>query len=433
MTMRRDSLRRLTVDTQPLAVPAFRRLVLGHGISWIGYQITTVTVLIQVFDITGSSLWVGSVGLSSLVPMVVFGLYGGAVSDAMDRRRILMSAAVVVWTGTAGLVVQAVAGLDRAWLMLMLTSLQAVGFAFANPTRGAVIPRLLPRAMVPAGNTLISTVGRFGSVLGPLIAGVAVTQVGYAAAYAIDLGLYLSMMYAAYRLPSIPPLVHGTTAGLRSIGEGLAFIRSQPVLLSSFAIDIMAMVFAMPRALFPEIAAARFGDSGRASWLFAALAVGSVLAGLGSGWVGQVGRPGRVLVFAVLTWGTAIAGAGLASALWATCAFLAVGGASDLVSSVFRQTILQTYAPDEMRGRMQGAFVVVVVGGPALGDIRAGSTASAFGATGSWVGGAVVSLSLVALMTLLRPSLYRYRADDGQDLRPRTQMQTQTPASGYDG
>jgi MFS family permease len=412
MAMRPDSLRRLAVDTRPLAVPAFRRLVLGHGISWIGYQITTVTVLIQVFDITGSSLWVGSVGLSSFVPLVVFGLYGGAVSDAMDRRRILMAAAVVVWTGTIGLVVQAVAGADRPWLLLVLTSLQAVGFAFANPTRGAVIPRLLPREMVPAGNTLISTFGRFGSVLGPLIAGIAVTQVGYAAAYSIDLALYLSMMYAAFRLPPIPPLVHGATAGLRSIAEGLSFIRSQPVLLSSFAIDIIAMVFAMPRALFPEIAESRFGDSDRAAWLFAALAVGSVLAGIGSGWVGQVGRPGRVLVCAVLAWGTAIACAGLSTALWLTCACLAVGGAADLVSSVFRQTILQTYAPDEMRGRMQGAFVVVVVGGPALGDIRAGSSASAFGAGGSWVGGAAVSLTLVVLMTVFRPSLLRYRADE---------------------
>jgi MFS family permease len=404
-------LRRLAVDTRPLAQAPFRRLALGHGISWIGYQITTVTVLIQVFDITGSSLWVGLVGLAALAPLVIFGLYGGAVSDAMDRRRLLLCAGLVVWLGTLGLLVQALTGGDRAWVLLVLSAVQSIGFALASPTRGAVIPRLLPRELVPAGNTLISTFGRLGSVVGPLIAGVAVARSGYAAAYGLDLLLYLSMIYAAFRLPPIPPLGGGTRPGIRSIVEGLAFIRTKPVLLWSFVVDIIAMVFAMPRALFPEVAESRFGDSDQAAWLFAALAAGSVLAGLVSGWIGRVGQTGKVLVCAVFAWGAAVACAGLSTTLWLACAFLALGGAADLVSSVFRQTILQTYAPDEMRGRMQGAFVVVVVGGPGLGDIRAGSSAALLGASGSWVGGAVASMVLVVLMTAWRPALFRYRAD----------------------
>jgi len=401
----------LAVDTRPLAVPAFRRLVIGQGVSWVGYQVTAVTVLIQVYDITGSSLWVGSVGLAALVPLVTFGLYGGAVSDAMDRRVLLAVSAGVVWVSTLGLLLQAVAGGDIAWILLAMAALQAVGFAFAHPTRGAVIPRLLPRDLVPAGNTLISTVGRLGSVIGPVLAGFAVAHGGYAYAYALDLVLYLSLIYAAIRLPSIPPLGTPGRPGLRSVVEGLAFIRSRPILLSSFAVDIIAMVFAMPRALFPELAESRFGDSDKAAWLFAALAAGSVVAGLVSGWISRIRRQGRVLVLAVMVWGMAVALAGLSPVLWLTCAFLAVGGAVDLVSSVFRQTILQTYAPDEMRGRMQGAFVVVVVGGPGLGDLRAGAMASTVGLTASWVGGAVLSLGALAVMTLRRPALYRYEVD----------------------
>lgn len=408
MGRRRARLARLALDTRPLAVVPFRRLVLGQGISWIGFQITAVTVPIQVYDITGSSLWVGSVGLAALIPLVVFGLYGGAVSDAMDRRLLLAIAAVVVWLSTLGLWAQAVLGGDEPWTLLALSVVQSVGFAFATPARQAVIPRLLPPEEVAAGNTLIATVGRFGNVVGPLIAGVAIATGGYAHAYAIDLALYATMVYAAVRLPPIPPLGQARpTVG--AVLDGLAYIKRQPILLSSFAVDAVAMVFAMPRALFPEVAAERFGDSADAAVLFAALAVGSVCAGLASGWIGRVRRQGAVLVGAVVLWGLCVAGAGLSWTLPAMCVFLAIGGAADLVSSVFRQTILLTYAPDEMRGRMQGVFIVVVAGGPRVGDLRAGAQAEVAGVTSAWVGGAVASVAMVMAMTAWRPALFRYR------------------------
>ncbi len=182
------------------------------------------------------------------------------------------------------------------------------------------------------------------------------------------------------------------------------------MLLLSFAIDIIAMVLAQPRALFPAVADARFGGPGAIGWLYAAIALGSMLAGLTSGWIGRVRRQGLALVLAVVVWGFAIAGSGLARQLWLAVALLAVGGAADLVSAVYRQTILQTYAPDELRGRLQGVFTAVVAGGPRLGDLRAGAMAVPLGVTGAWVGGGVAAAVVALLLAGVFPALLRYRA-----------------------
>ncbi|HET9291064.1 MAG TPA: MFS transporter, partial [Actinomycetes bacterium] len=293
-------------------------------------------------------------------------------------------------------------------LLLGLVAVQAAGFAVASSTRGAIVPRVLPVELVPAANTLSFTASNVGMVLGPLLAGLILARWSFAAAYAADLAVFTVALYAALRLPPLPPIGHTTTPGLRSVVDGLAFIATRPVLLLSFAVDIAAMVLAMPRALFPETAAT-LGGRGAVGWLYAAIAIGAVLAGLSSGWIGRVRRQGVALVAAVIAWGLAVAAAGLARSLWPMVLLLAVAGAADLVSAVYRQTILQTYAPDEMRGRMQGVFIVVVAGGPRLGDLRAGATAAAFGVTVSWVGGALLATVLVSL-ALLVPALRRYDA-----------------------
>jgi MFS family permease len=267
---------------------------------------------------------------------------------------------------------------------------------------------VLPERLVPAANTLSFTASNVGLVLGPLLAGLILARWSFAAAYAADLAVFTVALYAAARLPALPPAGTATSPGLRSVAEGLAFIATRPVLLLSFAVDIAAMVLAMPRALFPETAAT-MGGRGAAGWLYAAIAMGAVVAGLSSGWIGRVGRQGVALVAAVVAWGLAVAAAGLAPALWMTVALLAVAGAADLVSAVYRQTILQTYAPDEMRGRMQGVFIVVVAGGPRLGDLRAGATAAAIGAPISRVGGGLLCAALVGL-ALLVPALRNYDA-----------------------
>jgi MFS family permease len=402
-------LHRVAVDVRPLRHGDFRRLFIGQGVSFIGFQLTAVAVPVQMFGVTGSSFWVGLIGLAALLPLVVFGLYGGAISDAVDRRLLYIFSSCVVWAATIGLLTQALLHAGNRWLLLGLVALQTVGFAVSAPVRGAIVPRLLPVELVPAGNTLNFTASTAGAVVGPLIAGVILAHGSYAWAYGADAVLFTVGFYAALRLPPIPPLGEKVKPGLRAVLDGLAFIATRPVLLMSFVVDIAAMVLAMPRALFPEIAVDRFHDVGAVGWLFAAIAIGSVLAGLASGWIGRVRRQGLALIVAVIVWGIAVALAGLAHSLWLAVALLAVGGAADLVSAVYRQTILQTYAPDEMRGRLQGVFTVVVAGGPRLGDLRAGVTAAGVGASASWVGGGVACVLLVVVLAVTVPALRHYR------------------------
>jgi MFS family permease len=397
---------RWAIDVAPLRHADFRRLWLGNSLGFVGFQLTAVAVPLQVYELTGSSFWVGMLGLVGLVPLVLFGLWGGAVADAVDRRLLLLGSSLTLWACTGALLLASLTGLASLPLLLGLVAVQAAGFAVASSTRGAIVPRVLPTALVPAANTISFTASNLGMVLGPLLAGLILARWSFAAAYAADLAVFSLALYAALRLPPLPPTGPATTPGLRSVVDGLAFIATRPVLLLSFAVDIAAMVLAMPRALFPETAA-HLGGRGAAGWLYAAIAIGAVAAGLSSGWIGRVRRQGLALVAAVIGWGLAVAAAGLALALWLTVLLLALAGAADLVSGVYRQTILQTYAPDEMRGRMQGVFIVVVAGGPRLGDLRAGATAAAFGVTASWVGGGLACAALVGL-ALLVPALRRY-------------------------
>ncbi len=238
-----------------------------------------------------------------------------------------------------------------------------------------------------------------------------IARYSFAAAYAIDALLFSFALYSALRLPKLEPLGEITRPGLRSVIDGLRFIWTRPVLLMSFAVDIVAMVFAMPRALFPEVADERFGGESAVGWLFAAIAIGAVVGGLLSGWIGRVHRQGVALIVAIVVWGLAVAASGLANSLVVAVALLAVAGTADLVSAVYRQTILQVYAPDAMRGRLQGVFIVVVAGGPRIGDLRAGATASAVGATASWVGGGIACAVIVLAVALGARSLWQYRVD----------------------
>jgi MFS family permease len=412
-TLRR-LLRAHAVDTRPLEIAPFRRLVVGQGTAFVGSMLTQVAVPVQMYALSHSSLYVGLVGLAGLVPIVVFGLYGGAIADAVDRRTLYLWSSIGTWVVTLALLTQTLLGVGSVWLILGLVAVQSAAFAIASSARGAIIPRIVPLDLVPAANTVNFTVGNVGQVVGPLFAGLLVTLPhGFAYAYGVDATLFTAALYSVLKLPSIPPDGGGQKLGLRSVAGGLAFIATRPVLLMSFLVDIVAMVLAMPRALFPAVAALRF--HGAVGALYAAIAIGSVAAGLSSGWIGRVRRQGRALVFAIMGWGAAVALSGLATQLWLVTLLLAVAGAADLISAVYRQTILQTYAPDEMRGRMQGVFIAVVAGGPRLGDLRAGATAAASSLTFAWVGGGLACMVVVAIAgTLVRP-FWRY---DAAALRP---------------
>jgi MFS family permease len=412
MTTTVEFFRRHAIDTRPLRHVPYRRMFIGNAVANFGLQFTAVAVPVQMYAITRSSLWVGLLGLAALIPLLVFSLWGGAISDRVDRRQLLLVSSLIMWISTLSLLAQALSHVDRPVLLLVLTAVQATGFAVSSPTRTAIVPRLVGREEIPAANTLNTTMYNVAMVAGPLVAGVLVAGNHFAPAYLVDALAFTVTLWATIRLPPIPPLqakAEGASriAGWAEVREGLVYIATSPVLMLSFAIDIAAMVLALPRSLFPQVAAERFGGSG-VGWLYAAIAIGSVLAGLTSGWIGRVRRQGVALVVSVVLWGVAVALSGLASSLWLAVALLAVGGAADMVSAVYRQTILQTYAPDGFQGRLQGVFIAVVVGGPRLGDLRAGATAAVYGATVSWVGGGVAAVVVTLGLAAAFPALVRY-------------------------
>ncbi len=424
-----DFLRRHAIDTRPLRHVPFRRLFIGHAISSFGLTFTAVAVPVQMYAITHSSAWVGLLGVAALVPIIVFGVWGGAIADAVDRRKLLLVASFTMWAATLGLLLFTTVGWVTPALLLALTALQATGFAVGSPTRNAIIPRLVEADEIPASNALVTTARNLAMAGGPLVAGLLVKDGRFGAAYLVDALAYTVVLWATARLPSLQPRPVGEAqatmsqavagdgamaivtesrgAGWREVREGLAYIASAPVLWLSFVIDIAAMVLAMPVALFPQVADERFGP-GSIGWLYAAIAIGSVAAGLTSGWTSRVRRQGVALVVSVVIWGLAVAAAGIAPALWLAVLMLGVGGAADLVSAVYRQSIVQTYAPDGFQGRLQGVFIAVVAGGPRLGDLRAGVSAALVGSTVAWVGGGIAAAAVAAVLAFMFPALLRY-------------------------
>ena len=415
--------RRWAIDLRPLAVPAYRRVWLGNGVAMFGFQFTAVAVPVEMFALTGGSFWVGLLGVAGFLPLLLFGLWGGAVADARDRRQVLLAAGALLWVSTLGLLAQSLLGVGSPGLLLALVAVQSTAFAITSPARSAILPRLVPEELVPAASTLNFTTFTATAVFGPLTAGLIFatwrTEVGLPVAYAVDALLFTVSLWATLRLPAMPPEPDpesdGTTrkAGLASIVDGFRYLATTPVLLLSFAIDLIAMILAMPRALFPEVAQDRLGGGAAVGWLYSAIAIGAMVGGLTSGWIGRLRRQGLALVLAVVGWGVAIALAGLARQLWLVVLLLGLAGAADLVSSVLRQSMLLIYAPDRMRGRLQGVNTVVVAGGPRLGDLRAGTMAAGFGAGVAWVGGGLLSAVLAVLLVVAFPALLRYRSATG--------------------
>ncbi|WP_327007878.1 MFS transporter [Dactylosporangium sp. NBC_01737] len=404
-----EQLRKHVIDVRPLRHVAYRRLFVGNAVSFFGVQFTAVAVPVQVYDITKSALWVGVASFVGLVPLIVFSIWGGAIADAFDRRKVLLTSSTLMWLTTLGLLAQAVLHVDNPYLMLALIAAQSAAFGVNSPVRQAIIPALIGEGEVAAANTLSFTASSVSSIFGPVGAGLIIASADFSVAYAIDAVLFTIVLWAALKLPPLPPAAPEetkTTGGLRDIRDGLRFLAGSKLILLTFAIDIAAMVLAMPKALFPVVADQRYGETSL-GWLYASIAIGSTLAGLTSGWIGRVHRQGVALVLAVVGWGLAVAAAGAVPWLWACVAFMAVAGAADMISGVYRQTVLLS-APDVMRGRLQGVFFAVVAGGPRLGDLRAGSVADATSATFSWVSGGIAAAVVAVLLGLTFPVLLRY-------------------------
>ena len=418
----------LLADTTPLRTPDFRRLWLSGVVTVIGANLTIFAVPVQIYALTRNSAYVGLSGLFALVPLIVFGLWGGAWADAMDRRVLLIIASGGLAAASLLLWLQAALKLDSVWIVLCLLSLQQAFFAISAPTRAAAIPRMLPGEQLPAANSLNMTVTQFGAIVGPLLAGVLLRWVDLSTLYLIDAITCCAAIWATFRLSSMPVTGDvGSVAGwgfssLLSVFEGFRYLAGNTVVLMSFVVDLIAMIFGMPRALFPQMAHESFGgpvEGGTTmALLAAAISAGAVAGGVFSGWLPKIRRQGLVVVAAILVWGLAMVGFGLVSGvahggtgvvLWAALAFLAVGGAADMVSAAFRSTILQQAASDEVRGRLQGVFIVVVAGGPRLADATHGAAAAMVGTTIAAAGGGVLVVAGVLIAVLTMPAFVRYR------------------------
>jgi MFS family permease len=412
----------LFADTRPLRNEHFRRLWLANIVTVIGAQLTVVAVPAQIYAMTGSSAYVGLTGVFGLVPLIVFGLWGGALADAMDRRKLLMITTTGLIVTSGCFWAQAAFGLQNVWLLLGLFAVQQAFFAINQPTRSAVLPKLLPAYLLPSANSLNMTVFMAGGIAGPLVGGALIPLVGFSWLYLVDTVTLFATLGAVVGLPALPVEGVRVAPGLRAVVDGFVYLRGHPVLMMSFVVDLIAMVFGMPRALFPELADVAFegpSEGGLAfALLFAAIPAGAVVGGVLSGWVSRVERQGLAVVVAILVWGLAMIGFGVAAFLapHAPLAFLvvavvmlAVGGAADMASAAFRTSMLQSAASDEVRGRLQGIFIVVVAGGPRVADVAHGAAAAATGAAIAAAGGGVLVVVGTVLAAVAVPAFVRYR------------------------
>ncbi|MGO4446684.1 MFS transporter [Mycobacterium sp. 2YAF39] len=416
---------RLLADTTPLRTPDFRRLWLAGIVTVVGANLTIFAVPVQLYALTQNSAYVGLSGLFALVPLIVFGLWGGAWADAMDRRLLLIISSCGLAVASVLLWVQAALAMNNVWVVLCLLAVQQAFYAINSPTRAAAIPRMLPDGQLPAANSLNMTVMQFGAIVGPLLAGVMLRWVDLSTLYLIDAITCIAAIWATFRLTSMPPSESARGApgwGFGAVLDGFRYLAGNRVVLMSFVVDLIAMIFGMPRALFPQMAHESFGgpiEGGTTmALLAAAMSVGAVAGGLFSGWLPRVRRQGLAVVASIVVWGVAMVGFGVAGGfagghvglfLWIALICLAIGGAADMVSAAFRSTILQQVASDDLRGRLQGVFTVVVAGGPRLADAVHGATAAAVGTTVAAAGGGVLVVIGMVACALLAPTFIRYR------------------------
>ncbi len=410
--------RSLAIDVSPLrAHRDFRLLWLGEIVSETGSQFTLVALYVQVYALTHSALAVGGIGMVQLVPLLLVSVFGSPFIDRVDRRRLLIASQIVAAAGSALLWVGAALGHPPLVLVYGAAALVGGVSAFALSTRSAMTPTLVPPGELPQALALNQAMWNTALIVGPAVGGIVVAQVSVATAYAVDTVSFVATIVAAIMMAPHPPAMRPEAeraSGLRAIGEGFRYLRGRRVLQSTFVVDLIAMIFGMPRALFPVLARVQFHRGAEVvGFLLAAPAAGALLGALTTGWVGRVQRQGLAVLVAVAIWGLGITTFGLAGdnlALALVC--LAVAGGADVISAVFRGTILQLSVPDDLRGRLSAVHILVVTGGPRLGDFEAGAVATAFTPTISVVSGGLLCLGGVAVLAVAVPAFARYRRDE---------------------
>jgi MFS family permease len=405
--------RRLALDLTPLRTSRDYRLFYGaSGISGLGSFITFVTIPYQVAEITDDPLLVGLLGVCELVPLLVMAFVGGALADYLDRRLLFLGGEVALTLLTGVLLVNARSDEPHLWLLYVVAGLTAAVDGVQRPAMEGLTPRLVTPAEIPAASALNTLRMQVAQLSGPAIAGVLIASIDLAWVYAIDLATFAVSLLLLALLRAVPPPPAADRPSLRSVATGLRYARSRPELLGTYLVDINAMFFGMPQALFPFMAK-DLGGPQVLGLLYAAPAVGSLLATLTSGWTARVHRHGLMVLLAAGAWGLAIVGVGLTSWLWLAVAFLALAGAADMVSGLFRMIMWNQTIPDHLRGRLAGIEMLSYSTGPLLGHVRAGLAARWLGISGSVISGGVLCVVGTVALAAALPSFFRYDGRDG--------------------
>ncbi|MFG3099000.1 MFS transporter [Streptomyces sp. NPDC048182] len=405
---RPTGLRALLPDLAPWRASAdFRRLWVAGLITNFGSFLTLVALPVQIKDLTGSAAAVGAIGAVELVPLVVFGLYGGALADAWDKRKL------IVWTEAgqgllcAVLLVDALLPEPALWPLYAVAACTSALGAVQRPALDALVPRIVAHEHLPAAASLNALRWQVGGIAAPALAGVVVAYAGPGWAYGVDLATFAVSVVLGLGLAAAPAAHEAVRPSLRAIAEGARYAWSRKELLGTYAVDLAAMFLAMPLAVLPFLA-----DELDAEWalglMYAAIPAGSLLVGVSSGWTSRVHRHGRMVVLAAAGWGLAVAAAGVAGNVWLVLACLVLGGACDMVSGVFRSAMWNQTIPDELRGRLAGIELLSYSVGPQVGQVRAGGTAALVGVRASVWSGGLLCAGAVALLALCLPRLMAY-------------------------
>ena len=399
----------MLIDITPLRRHReYRLLYTGQFVSSFGSFLTMVALPVQIYDLTKSSAIVGMLGAVQLVPLALTALWGGAFADAFDRRRMLLGCETILLCGSLALLFNAALPHPSVVAIFAIAACMSATIGFHSPALESLVPRLVTREDIPAVSALGSLRGSTAAIAGPALAGVCIAAFGLPCVFGLDAVTFLVSLTALCLMKPLPPTENAPVVGLASIIEGLRYGLSRRELVGTYVVDIVAMTFAMPMAVFPALAA-QWGGSHDAGYLYAALSVGALLTTLTSGWTRKVQHHGAAVVIAAALWGVAIAALGFANSLPVAIACLMLAGAADMVSGLFRMTIWNETIPPQIRGRMAGIEQLSYMSGPLLGNARAGLMAEQFGLARSITSGGVICVVLVLTLVPVLPAFWRYR------------------------
>jgi MFS family permease len=404
--------RKLALDLSPLRIRDFRLLFAASGISSFGSMFTFVAIPFQVKEMTADPFLVGLLGLCELIPLLFMAFVGGALADFIDRRKLIFGTEFAFTVLLSLLLANSLLGRPQLWLLYVVAAVSAAIEGIQRPALDSIIPRLAPSDKMAAVGALHSLRWQIAQIGAPTLAGLLLAGAGLSWVYVIDLTTFLISLACLARIRAVPPPEKADRPSLRSVVDGLKYAKSRPELLGTYLIDINAMFFAFPYALFPFLAD-KLGGPAVLGLFYAAPAVGSLLVTVTSGWTSRVHRHGFAVMLAAAAWGGGIAVFGMAGSLWLALLGLIIAGGSDMISGLFRGVIWNQTIPDHMRGRLAGIEMLSYMTGPMLGQTRAGLTARWWGATGAVVWGGVLAVAGTAALAAALPRFWRYDGRDG--------------------